>query len=141
MAYSTESRVMGIMQGVDSSATGDFVKNKTVLLRIMQPCDLNSVGVLVTTAVDTDGATITVTRRITPGSDTGAVAVATLTLPNLTVAGKILYKLITPQLANAGDELKFVFSNNGGSVTWIPWIDATPRSETKANNSDFLASA
>lgn len=141
MAYSTESRVLAVMPGVNSASTGDFAKNLTVLMRMMQPCDLNAVGVLVTTVSDTNDATITVTRRVTAGSDTNAVAVATLTLPTGTAAGKILYKLITPQSCNAGDELKFVFSNNGGSVTWIPWIDATPRSETKANNSDFVASA
>lgn len=141
MAYATESRVLAIADGVDSASTGDFAINKTILCRVMHPCDLNAVGVFVTTASDTSDATITVTRRITPGSDTGAVAVATLTLPTGTAAGKILYKLITPQKANAGDELKFVFSNHGGSCTWRPWFDATPRSETKANNADFVASA
>jgi hypothetical protein len=42
---------------------------------------------------------------------------------------------------NAGDELKFVFANNGGGVYWKPWFEAYPRPEIKANNSDFIQSA
>jgi len=108
---------------------------------VNHPATLYAVGVLITVATDTDAAKCTVTRRVTPGSDTNATAVDVIHIPTGTAAGKIVYiQLATPVSLNAGDQLKFVFSNNGGSGYWRPWIEAVPREESKANNSDFVAS-
>jgi hypothetical protein len=141
MAY-TDSKILCIREGEEDAATLGFVKNKTVVCEVMHPCDLYAVGVLVRVALDTDAAVCTVTRRVTPYSDTDATAVAAITVPTLTVAGKIVWKAPTaPIKLNAGDELKFVFANNGGSCYWKPWFEAYPRPEVKANNSDFIQSA
>lgn len=141
MGY-TDSKVLAIREGEEDAATLGFPKNKTVVLEVMHPCDLYAVGVLVRVALDTDAAVCTVTRRITPYNDTGATAVAAVTIPTLTPAGKIVWKAPTaPIKLNAGDELKFVFANNGGGVYWKPWFEAYPRPEVKANNTDFIQSA
>jgi hypothetical protein len=141
MAY-TDSKILAIREGETDGATLGFAKNVTVVCEVMHPCDLYAVGALIRVALDTDLATLTVTRRVTPYSDTNATAVATVNIPTLTVAGKIVWKAPTaPIKLNAGDELKFVFSNGGGGVYWKPWFEAYPRPEVKANNSDFLQSA
>lgn len=141
MPYSTQSKVNAIDWPHDSASTAYLAKNKTALMGVNQPCTLYGVGVKIGVVTDSDQATVTITRRVTIGSETNAVAVATLTIPIGAAAGKIYYKEITPQQMNAGDELKFVFSDHGGSGKWLPWVDAVPREETKANNSDFIASA
>jgi len=141
MAY-TDSKILAIREGEEDAATLGFAKNKTVVCQVNQPCDLYAVGAHIRVALDTDLATLTVTRRVLPYSDVGAVAVATVNIPTLTVAGKIVWKAPTaPIKLNAGDELKFVFSNGGGACYWRPWFEAYPRPETKDNNSDFIKSA
>lgn len=141
MSY-TDSKVLAIREGEEDAATLGFPKNKTVVCEVMHPCDLYAVGALLRVASDTNDATLVVTRRPTPYSDTGASAVASLTIPTGTVAGKIVWKAPSaPIKLNAGDELKFVFSNHGGSVYWKPWFEAYPRPEVKANNTDFVQSA
>jgi hypothetical protein len=97
---------------------------------------------LIRVALTSEAATLTVTRRLLPQDDTDATAVATLTIPAATVAGKIVWKAPTsPVKLNAGDELKFVWANTGGDVYWKPWFEAYPRPETKDNNTDFILSA
>ena len=141
MSYAAESRVMAISPPHDSASVEHFAVNKTILMGINHPCTIYAVGVKMIVTTDTSAATCIVTRRVLPASDTGAVAVATIYIPIAAAVGKIIYALITtPQSANAGDELKYVFSNHGGSGMWSPWVDAIPRSETKANNTDFQLS-
>lgn len=141
MPYSSQSVINCIDPAIGSELAIASVKDKTVYMLVNHPATLYAVGVLITTATDTDAATCTVTRRVTAGSDTNATAVDVIHIPNGTAAGKIVYiQLATPVSLNAGDQLKFVFSNNGGGGYWRPWIEAVPREETKANNSDFVAS-
>ena len=141
MAY-TDSIVLAINDGLTDGGTVDFAKNKTILCRVNQPCDLYAVGALITVALTSEAATLVVTRRLLPGDDTGATAVASVIVPTLTAAGKIVWKAPTaPIKLNAGDELKFVWPNTGGGVYWKPWFEAYPRPETKENNSDFIQSA
>jgi len=138
----TESKILCIREGEEDAATLGFPRNKTVVCEVMQPCDLYAVGALIRVALTSEAATLTVTRRVTPYSDTDATAVATLTIPTLTAAGKIVWKAPTaPVKLNAGDELKFVWANTGGNVYWKPWFEAYPRPEIKGNNTDFIESA
>lgn len=141
MPYSSQSVINCIDPAIGSELAIASAKDKTVYMLVNHPATLYAVGVLITTVTDTDAATCTVTRRVTAGSDTNATAVDVIHIPSGTAAGKIVYiQLATPVSLNAGDQLKFVFSNNGGSGQWRPWIEAVPREETKANNSDFVAS-
>lgn len=141
MPYSSQSVINCIDPAIGSEEVIASAVNKTVYMLVNHPATLYAVGVLITTATDTDAATCTVTRRVTAGDDTNATAVDVIHIPSGTAAGKIVYiQLATPVSLNAGDQLKFVFSNHGGSGYWKPWIEAVPREETKANNSDFVAS-
>ena len=146
MAY-TDSPVLAISPGVDNAGNGDFSASGTVVCRVNQACDLYAVGALITVALDTNLAGLTVTRNVIPGSTVGATAVAILVIPTLTAAGKIVWKnchiltVVAPVKLNAGDELKFVWDSGGGSVKWRPWFEAYPRTEVKENNSDFIPSA
>lgn len=142
MAY-TDTPPLAIQEGEADSATLGWARNTTVVCQVNHPCDLYDVGCVVRVASSGTDMTLTVTRRVTPNSDTNATAVATLTLPSGTAAGKILYKAATsgPIHLNAGDELKFVASDNGVGVYWKPWVKAYPRPETKGNNTDFIESA
>ena len=141
MPYSTQSVINAIDPAIGSEEVIASAVNKTVYMLVNHPATLYAVGVMITTVTDSNAATCTVTRRVTTGSDTNAVAVDVIHIPNTSAAGKIIYiQLATPQQMNAGDQLKFVFSNHGGSGYWKPWIEAVPREETKANNSDFVAS-
>ena len=140
MPYSNQSVIMPFNAPSTSATAGNAV-NTTNYIDVNQPCTLYAVGVLITVATTSDAATCTVTRRVTTGSDTNATTVDVIHIPTGTAAGKIVYiQLATPISLNAGDQLKFVFSNNGGDGYWKPWIEAVPREETKANNSDFVAS-
>ena len=124
-----------------TSATAGNAVNTTNYIDVNHPATLYAVGVLITVATTTSAATCTVTRRVTPGSDTNATTVDVIHIPNGTAAGKIVYiQLATPVSLNAGDQLRYVFSNHGGSGYWKPWFEAVPREESKANNSDFQAS-
>lgn len=140
MSYSVESKINVIADPQASTVTMTSAKNTTVYMLINHPCTITAIGALIGTVSDSDAATITVTRRVTIGSDTNAVAMGTLYIPIGAAAGKIYYNDITPQQANAGDQLKFVFSNHGGSVAWVPWVEAYARAEVKGNNSDFVVS-
>lgn len=138
--YADESRILAIDHPHDADSVEHLAVNKTALMGINHPCTIYAVGVKMIVTTDASAATCIVTRRVTPASDTNAVAVATIYIPIAAAVGKIIYALITPQNANAGDELKYVFSNHGGSGMWRAWVDAVPRSETKANNTDFQLS-
>ena len=141
MPYSSQSVINCIDPAIGSELAIGSAKAKAVYMDVNHPATLYAVGVLITHVTDTNAATCTVTRRVTAGDDTSATAVDTIHIPSGTAAGKIVYiQLATPVSLNAGDQLKFVFSNNGGDGYWKPWIEAVPREETKANNSDFVAS-
>lgn len=146
MAY-TDSKVLAINPGVDSStkAVVDIAAAGSALMRVNHPCDLYAVGALILTTPTSTAASLTVTRRILPGSDTEATAVATITIPTTAVIGNIIWKkchiltVVAPVKLNAGDELLFVMS--GTTLTWTPWVEAYPRPEIPANNADFILSA
>jgi len=140
MPYSNQSVIMPFNAPSTSATAGNAV-NVTNYIDVNQPCTLYAVGVLITVATTSDAATCTVTRRVTTGSDTNATVVDVIHIPSGTAAGKIVYiQLATPISLNAGDQLSFAFSNNGGNGYWKPWIEAVPREESKANNSNFVAS-
>ena len=143
MAY-TDSKILCISEGEEDSATLGFPRNKTVVCEVRHPCDLYAVGALIRVALTSEAATLVVTRRPIPytGGDATATAVASVIVPTLTAAGKIVWKAPTaPIKLNAGDELKFVWPDTGGAVYWKPWFEAYPRPETKDNNTDFIKSA
>lgn len=150
MAY-TDSKIQAITEGVTSPDVTIFAASGVALCRVNQPCDLFAVGALILVTLTSNLATLTVTRRVLPGSAVGVTDVAVVTIPTLTPAGKIVWKnchstvagvvVIAPVKLNAGDELVFTCDSGGGAIIWKPWFEAYPRPESKDNNSDFIKSA
>ncbi len=136
MSYDKESKFV-IHQ---KDLLNDGVKNTSDIADVLDPCTIVRIGVLVTVIADAV-MTITVTRRILTGSDTNEVALGTLTVPNTTAVGKVVYKDITPQDANVGDQIEWAISNDGTSTAFQSFAVAIPRAEVPANQSDMIASA
>lgn len=61
--------------------------------------------VTTTLAADTLVPQVALTRRITVGSDTGAVVMSTMGIPDLTAAGKVVYEKFEPVLCYPGDTI------------------------------------
>jgi hypothetical protein len=111
-------------------------------------CIVKKLMFVVTVAVvgTTTAPVVTFAKRPTPGSDTGKTTIGTLTLPDGTAIGKVLYKkLSSPVVLNVGDALLLDHTVQavGGSVAGAGYyayeIDEYP--EHDVNSSDMVASA
>jgi hypothetical protein len=108
---------------------------------------VRQIGFVVTTAVvgPTTAPVVEFNRRPTAGSAAGEVVVGTLTIPDGTAAGKVLYKNVTPVLISQGEGLaaEVITAATGGTPAGVGFYfyvaDADP--ETAANESDMIASA
>lgn len=91
----------------------------------------------------TTAPTVVFGKRVTPGSDTGLVAMGTLTIPSGTALGKTVYKNITPVKFSVGDLIKLTWTIGVGTPTGIGDADvlAAEDPEQPGNNSDMIASA
>ena len=78
-------------------------------LLCMKPCVVNRLMFVITTLVasDTTLGVLEFNRRPTPGSATGEVALGTLTIPDASAVGAVIYKDIDGVQFNPGDELSF----------------------------------
>lgn len=92
----------------------DLATDSTYLLTPgYQPITLRAVAAVITTTLAVAAITITITKRILVGSDAGAVAVGTLTIPSLTAAGKVVFKDGMEVKVMPGEELKFLVGGTG----------------------------
>ena len=75
---------------------------------VVKPCQIKRLMFIVTEAVvaDTTAPAVRFSQRVTPGSDTNAVVLGTLTIPHGTAVGKVLYKDIDPVDLVPGDSIK-----------------------------------
>lgn len=84
-------------------------------------------------------------KRVLQGSDTGAVVLGSLTIPDATAVGKVLYKDITKVQFAVGDTLKLenLTVGTGGSIAGQGYYayEAFDDPETPGNMSDMIASA
>jgi len=136
MSYASESKMVLHQADILNAQ----VKATYDIITIFEPCRLMRLGWLVNVILDAE-LTVTITKRILPGDDTGAVAVTTLTLPNTTAVGKLVYKDITPIDLDPGDQLKFALEDAGTSSAGYCYAVIIPRPEVPANLSDMVASA
>jgi len=136
MSYASESKMVLSQEDILNGQ----VKNTYDVIKIFEPCRLMRVGWSVKVIVDAL-IVVTITKRIITGSDASAVAVTTLTLPDTTAVGKLIYKDITPIDLDPGDELKFAMADTGTSSAGICYAVVIPRPEVPANLSDMVASA
>lgn len=112
------------------------------------PVQVRRISFGVTTAVTagTTAPTVTVYRRPTAGSNSGQVLLGTLTIPNGTAAGSVVYKELESVRVKAGEGLAFrvnVQATDGGTAAGIGFagalIELDP--EAPANQSLMIASA
>lgn len=113
---------------------------------VMRPIKVTGFYFYVTTAMvsDTLAASVALTRRITPGSDTGAVVISTMAIPDLTAAGKVVYEFVEPVLVYPGDNILCDHTVQCTSATTAAGagfygFDYEVVSETVSNCGDWVA--
>lgn len=87
--------------------------------------------------------TVIFTKRPTPLSSSGEAVIGTLTIPNATAVGKVVYKNITPVKFNVGDSVEISHTIGTGTPTgqghWAMVCEESP--EEPGNNTDMVESA
>jgi hypothetical protein len=135
MSYASETKRI-LTQKLES----DQVKSTADTIDILEGCTLIRVGVLITVIADAVVTTV-VTRRVTTGSDTNAVAVDSIVIPDTTAVGKIVYCDITPMALDAGDQLLFTCDGGGTSTAFVCFAVVIPNEEPADNEADMVESA
>lgn len=118
------------------------------VIKVQHPVQVRRISIFITTAV-TAGLivpTVTVYRRPTTASTSGQVLLGTLTIPNGTAAGSVVYKELESVRINAGEDLAFkvnVQATDGGTAAGAGFIGAIIEQdpEVPANQSKMIASA
>lgn len=115
---------------------------------VTKPCNIQQLNFCVTTlvAASVTAPQVKVKQRITPGSDTGAVDLCTLTIPNGTAVGKVLYKKIGSVQLNMGDSLVFQLVTQAADATSAAGagfydVVLALDEESEGNQGDAVASA
>lgn len=117
---------------------------------VMRRCQIRRLMFYVTEAVvaDTTAPAVSFTARVTPGSDSGATVLGTLTIPHGTAVGKVVYKDIEPFTLNPGDTLapkSTVQTVDAGSSTetgqGFYGFELHDMPEEPANSGDMVESA
>lgn len=87
--------------------------------------------------------TVVFTKRPTPLSSSGATTMATLTIPDATAVGKVVYKDFSPVAFVPGDGINITWTIGTGTPTGIGrwFLVAQDDPETAANVSNMIASA
>lgn len=115
---------------------------------VMKRCALRRISFCVTTAVSatTTAPVVTFTKRVTPGSATGSSTIGTLTIPDTTAIGKVVYKDIEPVELNVGDSVLLnhtTQATGSGSPAGAGYygFEVYPLGENISEQSDAVASA
>lgn len=113
---------------------------------VCRPIKVTGFYFYVTTAIDSDtlNASVALTRRVTPGSDTGAVVMSTMAIPDGTAVGKVVYEFIEPVLCYPGDAILLdhtVQCTDNGTAAGAGFygFDYEVVSEAVANCGDYVA--
>lgn len=138
MGYATGLLTQPVAPAADLSATGD----KATWAPTGLPATLRRVAVVVTTAVTTPAAVISLDLRPTAGGDTGRVTggVGALTVPASSPLGRVIYKALNSTLLPGQEVVVNVTVAAGAGVVDVR-LDLVPGTEIPANNPRMLASA
>ena len=116
MSYTEEIREGAVRPGssavLDADSTGATGVHGEYL--VMKRLKVKRLMALVSTVIS-GAAEVEFKRRPTPGSATGEVSLGTLSIPDTTAVGQMLYKDIDPVLLNAGEAISFEVSSAGTS--------------------------
>ena len=132
----------GVMREMDIGAAsadhGEYI--------CIRPCVVKKLGFIV--AGEAIGGTSTdpqvvFKKRPTPLDATDESAVGTLTLPDTTAVGKVVYKDITPVEFAVGDSMEIAHVIGTGTPTGmgLPFFVCADSPEAAGNNTDMVASA
>lgn len=130
--------------GVEDAAATAAVHGEYLCIR---PCVVKRImfNVSIACIATTTAPVLRFSKRPLQGSDTNAVVLGTLTVPDTTAIGKVMYKNITPVKFAVGDTLKLENSQAavGGSIACSGYyaFEADDCPEEPANLSDMVASA
>jgi hypothetical protein len=111
---------------------------------VTKPCSVSELRFIVSTtlACETTAPVIKIKRRPTPGSDTGAEDICSMTIPDLTAAGKVCVERFAPVQLNVGDSLTFqhVTQGAGAAAAGAGFYDVVLEidEESDANQSDLV---
>lgn len=115
---------------------------------VTKPCSFAELRFIVSTlvAADTTAPVVEANRRPTPGSATGEVQLASITIPEATAAGKVMVKRVEPVQLNVGDSLAFEHvtqAADSGTAAGAGFYDAVLHvdEESDGNQSDLVVSA
>lgn len=138
MGYATGTFTQPVVAAADLSSTGD----KATWAPSGLPATLRRVAVVVTTAVTTPAAVISLDYRPTAGSATGRVTggVGTLTVPASSPLGRVVYKALNTTLLPGQEVVVNVTVAAGAGVVDVR-LDLVPVSDTPLNNPRMVASA
>ena len=124
--------------GASSGTHGEFVCVRPCLMReFLFAVTLEAAG------GSSAAPTVVFKKRPTPGSSSGESTLATLTIPDGTAIGKVVYKRISPILMMPGQSIQVSWTIGIGSpmgqgnASWV--ADYSP--ENEGNNSNMIASA
>lgn len=115
---------------------------------VTKPCSIAELRFHVSTVIlaGTTAPVIEVNRRPTPGSASGEVLIAQITIPSGTAAGKVMVKRFAPVQLNVGDSLSFEHVTQAadpGTETGAGFYDVVLHldEESDDNQSDLVVSA
>lgn len=113
---------------------------------VQEQCQVDQLFFAVSTAiVSTASVVVTFKRRPTLNSTSGEVSIGALTIPAGTAAGKVYYKVVSPVVCAAGEqiviEVTTAAAGGGAAGNGQGFFHAEQDPETNANNSDMVASA
>lgn len=113
---------------------------------VAEQCQVSQLLFAVSNAIVSSGSVVvTFKRRPTLNSSSGEVSIGSLTLPAGTAAGKVYYKVVSPVVCAAGEqiviEVTTAAAGMGAAGNGQGFFNAQQDPETNANNSDMVASA
>jgi hypothetical protein len=87
-----------------------------VVYGVQHPIVIRRISIFMTLAcsASTTAPVVTVYSRPTTASSAGQVTIGTLTIPNATAAGKVVYKELNSVRVNAGNDLCLAVTTQGG---------------------------
>jgi hypothetical protein len=108
---------------------------------VLKRCKVAELFVFVTGAATVGAAIITFRKRPLPGSSTGQSTIGTVTVPGATADGKLVGKLVTPVVLEAGASVAFEITSAGTSGSVLYSTRLEPDYEGNANEADYIVSA
>ncbi len=106
------------------------------------PVRITGIGAIITTAMTVTSAVLTVTKRPTPGSSSGEVTLATITLPvSGSAIGDCVYKRFAPVDVAAGAEITLTLGTASTAGAAVFQLEVEDAFESTSGNAKMKASA